>query len=59
MGTRCQATLLMTASTERSALICIDALNAMQQPRCSPLCSVMNMANTLESSRQATALRHN
>jgi len=57
MGTRCQATLLMTASTERSALICIAALNAMQQPRCSPLCSVMNMANTLESSRQAWVIR--
>lgn len=57
MGTRCQATQPMTASTERSALLCIDALNAAQQPRCSPLYSVMTMANTLESSRQAWVIR--
>ncbi|NWC95074.1 MULTISPECIES: pyruvate dehydrogenase [unclassified Pseudomonas] len=57
MSTRSQATLLMTASTERAALICIDALNAVQQPRCSPLSSVMTMANTLESSRQAWVIR--
>jgi pyruvate dehydrogenase E1 component len=47
----------MTAATERSALICIDALNAAQQPRCSPLYSVMSMANTLETSRQAWVIR--
>lgn len=57
MGTRCQATLLMTTSTERSALICIDALNAAQQHRCSPLYSVMTMANTLECCRQAWVIR--
>jgi len=47
----------MTASTERSALICIDALNAAQQPNCSPLYSVMTMANTLECCRQAWVIR--
>ena len=47
----------MPASTALSALLCIDALNAAGQPRNSPLSTVMTMATTLESSRQAWVIR--
>ncbi|AKA81543.1 transketolase-like TK C-terminal-containing protein [Pseudomonas synxantha] len=47
----------MPASTAHSALRCIDALDTAASPRSSPLYTVMTMANTLESSRQAWVIR--
>jgi len=47
----------MLASTAHAAQLCIDALSATGDSRSSPLYTVMNMANTLESSRQAWVIR--
>jgi len=47
----------MPASTAHSALRCIDALATAASPGSSPLYTVMTMANTLESSRQAWVIR--
>lgn len=47
----------MPASTAHSAQRCIDALNTAASPGSSPLCTVMAMANTLESSQQAWVIR--
>ncbi|MFC6301164.1 transketolase-like TK C-terminal-containing protein [Pseudomonas spelaei] len=47
----------MTARTVQSALTCIDALSAEKQLRNSPRYTVMAMANTLESTRQAWVIR--
>lgn len=47
----------MPASTAHAAQLCIDALSAAEHSRRSPLYTVINMANTLESSRQAWVIR--
>ncbi|UII69486.1 pyruvate dehydrogenase [Pseudomonas sp. HN11] len=47
----------MPASTVHSAQRCIDALNLIEHPQSSPLYTVMTMAHTLESSRQAWVIR--
>ncbi|AZE61940.1 MULTISPECIES: transketolase-like TK C-terminal-containing protein [Pseudomonas fluorescens group] len=47
----------MPASTAYSAQRCIDALDTAASPGNSPLNTVMTMANTLESSRQAWVIR--
>lgn len=47
----------MPASTAQSAQRCIDALDTAASPGSSPLYTVMTMANTLESSRQAWVIR--
>lgn len=47
----------MLASTANAAQLCIDALNAAEPSRSSPLYTVMTMANTLEFSRQAWVIR--
>lgn len=43
----------MPVSTAQTAQLCINALNAADHSRSSPLYAVMTMASTLESSRQA------
>ena len=47
----------MPASTANAAQLCIDALNAAEPSRSSPLYTVMTMANTLEFSRHAWVIR--
>ncbi|TFY90304.1 pyruvate dehydrogenase [Pseudomonas kairouanensis] len=47
----------MPASTAHAAQLCLDALSAVENTRSSPLYTVMNMANTLELSRQAWVIR--
>ncbi|AZF38159.1 Pyruvate dehydrogenase E1 component [Pseudomonas sp. R4-39-08] len=47
----------MPASTANAAQLCIDALTPCAHARNSPLYTVMTMANTLESSRQAWVIR--
>ncbi len=47
----------MPASTAHAAQLCLDALSAAEHSRSSPLYTVMNIANTLESSRQAWVIR--
>lgn len=47
----------MPVSTARAAQRCIDVLNAAEEPRSSPLYTVMTIANTLELSRQAWVIR--
>ncbi|AZE56103.1 Pyruvate dehydrogenase E1 component [Pseudomonas synxantha] len=47
----------MPASTAYSAQRCINALDTAASPGSSPLYTVMTMANTLESSRQAWVIR--
>lgn len=47
----------MPASTSHAAQLCLDALRHAHDSRNSPLYTVMNMANTLESSRQAWVIR--
>lgn len=47
----------MPTSTARAAQLCLDALSTAEHPRSSPLYTVMKMANTLESSRQAWVIR--
>ena len=53
MGIRCQVTLSMTAATAHAAQLCINALSTAPPASLSPLHTVISMANTLESSRQA------
>jgi pyruvate dehydrogenase E1 component len=53
MGTRRQVTLSMTAATAHAAQLCIDALSTATPASRSPLHTVISMASTLESSRQA------
>lgn len=47
----------MPASTAHAAQLCIAALNSAAHSHNSPLYTVMTMANTLESSRQAWVIR--
>lgn len=47
----------MPASTAHAAQLCLDALRHAHDSRSSPLYTVMNIANTLESSRQAWVIR--
>lgn len=47
----------MPVSTAQAAQRCIDALSSTAPPPGSPLYTVMNMANTLELSRQAWVIR--
>ena len=47
----------MSATTAHAAQLCIDALNTTATVHSSPLYTVMSMANTLESSRQAWVIR--
>ncbi|QRR30642.1 pyruvate dehydrogenase [Pseudomonas simiae] len=47
----------MTAATAHAAQLCINALSTTAPTRHSPLYTVINMANTLELSRQAWVIR--
>ena len=47
----------MTAATAHAAQLCINALSTAAPTRHSPLYTVINMANTLELSRQAWVIR--
>lgn len=47
----------MTAATAHAAQLCINALSTTASTRHSPLYTVINMANTLELSRQAWVIR--
>ena len=47
----------MTAATAHAAQLCINALSTVAPTRHSPLYTVINMANTLELSRQAWVIR--
>lgn len=47
----------MTAATAHTAQLCINALSTTAPTRHSPLYTVINMANTLELSRQAWVIR--